>query len=127
MRDRARRDGVDSFVGGDSGLIHRCLGARGTKALEAAISAANNQNFSQNYSQNSNRGSSGGYRGNNSGRQPFTGWRKQAAEKGICFRFCQGAPCNGCRFKHLCTHCGSANHTMFNCPNDNRGGGDNKG
>ena len=124
----ARHWGPCVFRGADTKLTNSKLGVSGTKAAMAAKDAQKGGG------QNHTRGR-GGYRGNygrgnySGNNQPnnqvkvLSGWRKTAADKNICFKFCQHVHCDGCQFKHMCVYCDSTGHAMNECPKqqgDNR-------
>ena len=117
MRDRARERGCGAFCGGDTHLSNMYLGANGTKSFRASKGGAKGGR------QSGYNSGSGGYGGR---RQGLTGWRKVAADKGICFEHAQGRRCDGCRYKHECS-CGSKDHHMLGCPHFNRRSGDGGG
>ena len=120
MRDRAREHGCGAFCGGDTHLSNMYLGASGTKAYRSTKGQSRGASGGPG-GPGGQGGSGGGGRVNSGGnrRQGFTGWRKTAANLNICFEHAQGRQCGGCRFKHECT-CGSKDHGMLNCPNQNR-------
>ena len=124
MRERAREFGVSAFTGSDSHLVNLHLGTGGTKAF-ASVSAGARGGFRGGYRGGNRGGARGGSRGGRGGanQQTYTGWRKVAADKGICFSHAQGNQCApGCVYKHQCA-CGATDHAMINCPNK---GGDAK-
>ena len=121
MLELARRGGIGAFHGADTTLTNTKLGVAGTKAARAAY---------DNYGASRGRGASrsrGRGRGSRSGYdvRDLNGWKRVAAERGICFTYCEGRPCdkNTCAFKHKCVTCDVFGHSMGNCrdkPVDNK-------
>ena len=113
----ARHWGPVVFHGADTGVTNRKLGVAGTKAAMAA------RDSHRGGGHNSRPGNRGGYRGgtnrgynNQSGQvKALTGWRKMAADRGVCFKHCQQIYCEGCQFKHQCVYCDSTSHSMTEC------------
>ena len=126
--ERARRWGAGVFYGADTNLTNTILGVSGTKAARAAAAASKPRSNQSTGSYQGNSGSRGGYQGRrpNNTNKPLSGWRKLAAERGVCFKFCLNQPCDGtqCQFKHQCVLCDSLNHSMEACPT--KGPGDNR-
>ena len=127
MLERARGGGAAAFSGADTHLTNTKLGMAGTKAAGNSSGASHNHGRNPNpSSRNSNRGGQSS-RSNDSSKGPVTGWRKLAAEKGVCFRFSQDIRCDGCSFKHFCLYCESTTHCMVDCKGNSARASDNKG
>ena len=120
MLERARRWGVDVFHGADTVLTNSKLGVAGTKAATAAMGGGRPQGG--NYQKGKGRYGSG----NKKQSSVLAGWKKTAGDRGICFKYCQGFPCDvaTCSFKHKCVNCDSFSHGMSECK---VGGSDSKG
>ena len=114
MLERARRGGPSVFHGADTQLSNTKLGAAGTKAANRGSHDSSRNRGGSNRNRGGTR--SGGY-SRSEGPKALTGWRKVAAERGICFKYCQNAPCdtNPCQFKHKCVMCDGASHAMWEC------------
>ena len=124
MREKASKDGIEAFTGGDTKLTNYYLGYSGTiQAMSYAASAANNRPNSTTSIRKQGGSSYGGSRGGR--RQSFTGWKKLCAEKNCCFAFAQGNRCDGCMFKHMCVVCNATTHGMSTCAHNNVSGGGN--
>ena len=125
MLERARVAGESAFHGADTHLTNTKLGAGSTRVVSGVYQ---NRGGSSNRGSNANRGNGnnnnnrGGYKGK-SYQNELAGWRIKAAEKGICFRYSQNMPCEGCAFRHACVNCDSQSHGMFDCK---KSGGDHK-
>ena len=129
--EKAREFGPGAFHGANTHLANTKLGLAGTKLVMGAQGGAtstgkNSHNYSGNTKnfQGGNRNAPSGkpYFGKSEGPKNLIGWRKTAADRGICFRFSQNMVCEGCQFKHMCVHCEATKHSMFDC----KKGGDNK-
>ena len=118
MLERAHNWGVDAFQGADTHLTNTKLGVGGTKGGPAQSRSVGKGGAKQSQGK---WGGSGSARGS-SNSKALVGWRKVAADKGLCFRFSQNMVCEGCAFKHLCVNCDVSSHSMFDCPKkgDNR-------
>ena len=126
MLERARGGGAAAFSGADTHLTNTKLGMAGTKAARGSSGAGQPGRSSNSNSRPSNRGGQNSRNGD-SGKSPASGWRKLAAEKGVCFRFSQDIRCDGCTFKHVCVFCDATSHCMVDCKSNSARASDNKG
>ena len=117
----ARQWGPMVYHGADTKFTNVRLGVAGTKSAMAArdsFRTRGNQNRGRGgvtYRGGYSRGGGRGY-GGVADHKPLTGWRKVAADKGVCFKFSQAMACEGCQFKHQCINCDNPNHSMGDCP-----------
>ena len=122
MLERARIAGESAFQGADTHLTNTKLGAGSTRVVGGVYQGRGGQSGTHRGG-NSNKNSN--YVGQ-SGKDKFgdlVGWRKKAADKGICFKYSQNMLCEKCAFKHACINCDSIAHGMFDCK---KGAGDNR-
>ena len=114
IRDKANKAkvlaGEDPFVGVDTALSNFHLGYAGTP--HAKNIRSQNQH-SNSHSRGRGAGRGGGRVGQS--KQGFNGWKRLSSERGCCFSFSSGKPCEGCQYKHQCAYCNASDHGMLKC------------
>ena len=107
VRDRARQHGFEMFGYFDTVLIHRLLGFGAMRWVDRGAPGGGTRSGANRSGANK---SSGGNK-----KRGFVGWKKTAADKGICFEFSLNRPCSGCDFRHSCVYCDSTSHGCTSC------------
>ena len=126
MLERARIWGPVAFTGADTHLSNSKLGVAGTVAASSQASSRGKSVVKNGSGQKAGWGASKN-RSYGAGSKGLVGWRKVAADKGVCFKSSQNMVCEGCSFKHVCLNCDVPAHSMFDCPNRDKYAGDNRG